>query len=311
MDRTSIYYKQVQLLLQVIPFISRHDCFALKGGTAINLFVRDLPRLSVDIDLVFLPIYERKESLLIIQSVLESICGDIKKVMPDAGFIKSYLNRDDTPRLTITRSGVQIKIELSPVLRGTLFKPQVLAVTNKVENEFGYTEIAVVSHADLYAGKICAALDRQHPRDLFDIKFLLDNEGLTDDLRKAVVVYMASHNRPIAELMKPKIKDISGIYQGEFFAMTEQIVELAELESTRRRLIELINTSLTENERNFLLSFKAREPDWSLLELPGVERLPALQWKQLNLARMSQEKHQKAYQNLESILLSGVTTLLH
>lgn len=303
MDRTSIYYKQVQLLLQVIPFISRHDCFALKGGTAINLFVRDLPRLSVDIDLVFLPIYERQESLLIIQSALESICEDIKKAIPNMGFIKSYLNSDDTPRLTIMRSGVQIKIELSPVLRGTLFKPQVLAVTNKVDNEFGFAEIAVVSHADLYAGKICAALDRQHPRDLFDVKFLLENEGLTDDLRKAVVVYMASHNRPIAELMKPKTKDIGGIYQGEFLAMSEQLVELAELESTRRRLIELINTSLTEKERKFLLSFKACKPDWSLLGLPGIEKLPALQWKQLNLAKMSREKHQKAYQNLEDILL--------
>jgi hypothetical protein len=254
--------------------------------------------------LVFLPIYERKESLLIIQSALESICDDIKKAMPDAVFIKSFLNRDDTPRLTMIRSGVQIKVELSPVLRGTLFKPQLMTVTNKVENEFGYAEIAVVSHADLYAGKICAALDRQHPRDLFDVKFLLDNEGLTDDLRKAVIVYMASHNRPLAELIKPKIKDISGIYQLEFLAMSEQIVQLADLESARRRLIELVNTSLTEKERKFLLAFKACKPDWSLLELPGIEQLPALQWKQLNLAKMSQEKHQKAYKNLETILLN-------
>jgi predicted nucleotidyltransferase component of viral defense system len=302
MDRTSVYYRQVQLLLQVIPFISRHDCFALKGGTAINLFVRDLPRLSVDIDLVYLPLHERKESLVIIQSVLELICDDIRKAMPDVGFIKSFLNREDTLRLTVMRSGVQIKIELSPVLRGTIFIPQLMVVTDKVENEFGYAEIAVVSHADLYAGKICAALDRQHPRDLFDVKFLLENEGLTDALRKATIVYMASHNRPIAELLRPKYKDISGIYYGEFLSMTEHAVELAELEETRQQLVELINLSLTENERRFLLSFKARNPDWSLLNLPDVEKLPALRWKQMNLVRMSPQKHQKAYQLLEKLL---------
>ncbi|TCQ91865.1 nucleotidyltransferase AbiEii toxin of type IV toxin-antitoxin system [Rahnella sp. JUb53] len=63
MDRESIYYRQVQLLLQLLPFIAKHDCFALKGGTAINLFIRNFPRLSVDIDLVYLPVLDREESL--------------------------------------------------------------------------------------------------------------------------------------------------------------------------------------------------------------------------------------------------------
>ena len=59
MDRTSVYYKQVQLLVQLLPLVAEEDCFALKGGTAINLFVCDLPRLSVDIDLVYLPMNNR------------------------------------------------------------------------------------------------------------------------------------------------------------------------------------------------------------------------------------------------------------
>ena len=56
LHRTSIYYKQVQLLMDVIPFIAKEETFALKGGTAINLFIQDLPRLSVDIDLTYLPV---------------------------------------------------------------------------------------------------------------------------------------------------------------------------------------------------------------------------------------------------------------
>src|SRR5690554_3106515 len=99
MDRNSIYYRQVQLLMQVLPFVAAHDCFALKGGTAINLFVRDFPRLSVDIDLVFLPMMDRGEALQTITSHLEH--GGRK---------------------------VQIKIELSPVLRGTAYESNALSV---------------------------------------------------------------------------------------------------------------------------------------------------------------------------------------
>lgn len=302
MDRTSIYYKQVQLLLQVIPFVARHDCFALKGGTAINLFVRDFPRLSVDIDLVFLPLLERHEALTTIRNALDAICTELAAALPGTELIKSFLDRDDALRVLVSRNAVQIKIELSPVLRGTVFEPRILPVNAVVEDEFGYAEIKVVAHADLYAGKICAALDRQHPRDLFDVKRLLDTEGITDDLRKAVIVYIASHNRPMAELLRPKFKDISGVYHGEFLTMTEQAVSLSDLESTRVQLVDLLNASLTSDERRFLLSFKGRTPDWLLLGLPGVENLPAIRWKQMNLAKISAKKHEQAYRLLQQVL---------
>lgn len=49
-----IYRRQVQLLVRVLPLVDTEKCFALKGGTAINLFYRALPRLSVDIDLLYI-----------------------------------------------------------------------------------------------------------------------------------------------------------------------------------------------------------------------------------------------------------------
>lgn len=222
MDRNSIYYRQVQLLMQVLPFVAAHDCFALKGGTAINLFVRDFPRLSVDIDLVFLPMMDRGEALQTITSHLEH--GGRK---------------------------VQIKIELSPVLRGTVYESSALSVTEAVENEFGFAEISVVSFADLYAGKICAALDRQHPRDLFDVKLLLDNEGLTDDIRKALIVYMISHSRPISELLRPNFKDIAALYEGEFKSMADIDVPLAELVAAREEIVARMHATFTDEERAF------------------------------------------------------------
>ncbi|EAA1679740.1 nucleotidyl transferase AbiEii/AbiGii toxin family protein [Escherichia coli] len=302
MNRQSHYYRQVQLLLRIIPFVAQHDCFALKGGTAINLFVRDFPRLSVDIDLVFLPMMERNEALQTIKSNLDTLASTITANIDNTRVVRSFLDKSDALRLLVERDNVQIKIELSPVLRGTVYEPRVMPVSKAVEEEFGFAEMAVVSFSDLYAGKICAALDRQHPRDLFDIKQLLDREGITEQLRKALLVYIISHPRPIAELLNPHFKDITGLYEGEFSNMAEQDIPLADLEAAREQLVRIINTSLTPQEREFLLSFKNYTPNWTQLGLAGIDQLPAVRWKLQNLARMKPEKHAEAYARLKDLL---------
>ncbi|MHC2595210.1 nucleotidyl transferase AbiEii/AbiGii toxin family protein [Pantoea endophytica] len=302
MDRTSIYYRQVQLLLQILPLVSLHNCFALKGGTAINLFIRELPRLSVDIDLVFLPALDRIAALAAIKRALDEIAEEISTKLVGSNVIRSYEDKNDALRLIVNHAGVQIKIELSPVLRGTVYESRIMQVCELVEDEFGFSETNVVSFADLYAGKICAALDRQHPRDLFDVKFLLENEGLTEALRKALLVYLISHPRPLSELLQPQLKDISGIYDGEFRNMAEIDVPLQELEAARRHLIETINAAITDKERKFLLSFKNGQPDWSLLELSNIDQLPAVRWKLQNLANMPKSKHVAAVNKLKSVL---------
>ncbi len=302
MDRTSSYYKQVQLLVQVLPLIAEEDCFALKGGTAINLFIRDLPRLSVDIDLVYLPVSNRQEALKDITEVLIRITQKIRDVFSGVEVIESFKDKPDALRLVISRKEAKIKIELSPVLRGTVFEPVVRDVCQKVEDEFGYAEMAVVANADLYAGKICAALDRQHPRDVFDVKYLLDHEGLTDDSRQALVIYLISHPRPIAELLNPICKDIKQLYEGEFMQMEEDRVSLEELVLAREQLIRMVNEKLTEEEKQFLLSFKNKAPNWGLLPLKGVNELPAVKWKMINLNNMPPDKHLAAYKNLQQIL---------
>lgn len=302
MDRQSHYYRQVQLLLKIIPLVAQHDCFALKGGTAINLFVRDFPRLSVDIDLVFLPMMERQEALQTIKDNLNTLASKITEQIDNTKVNRSFIDKLDALRLVVEKDGVQIKIELSPVLRGTVYEPQIMPVSAAVEDEFGFAEIAVVSFEDLYAGKICAALDRQHPRDLFDIKQLLDNEGITDKLRKALLVYIISHPRPIAELLAPHFKDISDIYEGEFRNMAEYDIPQTELENARQQLVTIINDTLTQAERTFLLSFKNCSPDWSLLKLSDIDKLPAVRWKLQNLKKMPQLKHAEAYDRLKKTL---------
>jgi predicted nucleotidyltransferase component of viral defense system len=190
------YRRQVALLLRTMPYVAAEDCFALKGGTAINLFVRDLPRLSVDIDLTYLPIEPRAASLTAINAAMTHIADLIRGGIPGSR-ITTGQTEDAITRLTVRADHVQIKIEVTPVLRGTVYPPELRSVSPAVEDAFGFAEMKVVSFADLYAGKIVAALDRQHPRDLFDVRDLLANEGIGDELRRAFVVYFLSHGRPM------------------------------------------------------------------------------------------------------------------
>lgn len=304
MSKKEEYAEQVRLLIRLLPIIDKEDCFALKGGTAINLFYRDLPRLSVDIDLLYLPMEDRDASLENIRAALARITDSIKKSIAGVQVQNTTLQQDNSLRIIVSLNDVRVKIELSPVIRGSLFPAVRMEVRPQVEKEFGYAEMLVASHPDLYAGKLCAALDRQHPRDLFDVKQLYENEGLTEELRKTFLVFLISHFRPMAELLNPNRKDISGIYEMEFAQMAEIEVSLEELLSVREKLIADINKEMTDSERKFLLSVKNKTPDWALLGLDAalVSELPSVKWRLINLNKMSENKHVTAYKNLEAVL---------
>jgi predicted nucleotidyltransferase component of viral defense system len=304
MKKDSIYYRQVQLLVRILPLLDTEKCFALKGGTAINLFYRPLPRLSVDIDLLYLPSKGRDEALVNIRAALSRLSELIKKAIPGI-HIQNTHEQGNALRLILQVEDVRVKVELSPVIRGTVFPEVRMEVSEFVEKEFGYAEIQVASLPDLYAGKICAALDRQHPRDLFDVKFLLENEGFTEDLRKTFLVFLISHQRPMSELLAPHRKDIREVYTAEFAQMAEVDVPVEELEQTREDLIAIIHQTMTDDERHFLQSFKERKPQWDLLGLPNIEevsQLPSVQWKLLNLSRMDETKHKQAAEKLKKVL---------
>jgi Uncharacterized conserved protein len=271
--RDSPYFPQVDLLLQILPLVAREQDFALKGGTAINLFVRDLPRLSVDIDLVYLPLEPREEALSEINASLGRIANNAQKMIAGASVARSP--RPDAPKLVVQAGATQVKIEPNAVLRGTVFPPEMRSITPAVEALFGrFVAMPVVSLADLYGGKLVAALDRQHPRDLFDVMLLLADEGIGNDLRRAFVVYLACHGRTMAEVLVPTRKPIAEVFESQFAGMARIPVAVAELESAREALIRRIGDSLTVDERHFLLSVKRGEPDWSLLPIPHLAELP-------------------------------------
>ena len=204
------YRRQVALLIRTLPLVAQEKCFALKGGTAINLFIRNMPRLSVDIDLTYVPVKDRKKSLRDIDAALRRIADRITASLPSVHVDKSTLQAEEPiSKLVVRDDRVQIKVEVTPVLRGCVYDPVEKSVSDVVEGLFGYAAIQVVSFADLYAGKLVAALYRQHPRDLFDVRDLLANEGIDARLRNAFIVYLISHDRPIAEVLAPTRRDIS------------------------------------------------------------------------------------------------------
>lgn len=287
MDRQNPYFRQVDLLVRVLPVVSKSSCFALKGGTAINLFYRDMPRLSVDIDLVYVPIQDRKISLEEMTSELRKIGSSIGKLLPQARIQYSRLHQSEyITRILIEADRAVIKIEVSPVLRGTVYIPEVRRIGQTVEDTFGFAEMSVVSFEDLYAGKILAALDRQHPRDLFDIKGLLDHEGISAKLKEAFMVYLISHNRRFLEILNPSLLDIAQIFKTDFEKMTILPVEVGELIKARSDLVMMINKSLTDRDKEFLLGFKIGKPDWSYFDMSHIKDLPAVRWKLYNLNQM-------------------------
>jgi hypothetical protein len=295
------YAAQVRLLVQTLPFVATESCFALKGGTAINLFVRDLPRLSVDIDLAYLPNAPRQEALQGARAALGRIAVAVERGMPG---VKATVqaNRPDELRILVRSAVTQIKVEVSPVLRGTVHPCVQRDVVAQVEDEFGFASVQVVSLPDLYGGKLCAALDRQHPRDLFDVMLMLREEGLTREIFEGFLVYLISHGRPMADLLQPRWKPLEQIFLVEFAGMTSVPVSLEQLEATQVALLDAIRQQITPRDADFLLSLKRGQPDWSLLALPGIEALPAVRWKLSNILAMAESKREDSFARLERVL---------
>ncbi|PZX09472.1 nucleotidyltransferase AbiEii toxin of type IV toxin-antitoxin system, partial [Breznakibacter xylanolyticus] len=257
---SATYKAQVDLLLQVLPYVAKEKIFALKGGTAINLFIRDMPRLSVDIDLTYLPLDTRDEALKNIQEGLNRIKTDIERNLTNVKVHTVPLNGETDVKLNVQSKNAQIKIEVNTITRGNVFPTEFMQVVESVQDEFGkFAAINVVSLAELYGGKICAAIDRQHPRDVFDVKLLMENEGVSDEIWDGVKIGLISHYKPIIELLFPILKDQKSAFDKQFAGMTSVEFTYDDYEKTRATLIDTIQQRLTDDEKRFLLSFEMGE----------------------------------------------------
>lgn len=206
-------------------------------------------------------------------------------------------------RLTLSSPEALIKIEPNLVIRGTVFPCEKRRLCSVAEETFEMTTTATTaSMPDLYAGKLCAALDRQHPRDIFDIKVLLENEGITDKIRTAFVAYLASHDRPMSELLDPGRTEFRYLYERQFAGMTMIHVDYEELVDIREKMIHTLSLAMTKDEKDFLISVKQGVPRWDLMPITGLDKLPAIQWKLMNIRKMNRTRHVLAVNKLRRVL---------
>ena len=299
------YLNQADFLLQVIPHIATEKALALKGGTAINLFLRNMPRLSVDIDLTYLPFDNRETALTNISGSLGKIRERITKSIPGTTINKHSIKGNDV-NLLVQSQNAQIKVEVNTITRGHLHPVRLLQVNEKVQERFKkFAAIQVVSDAELYGGKICAALDRQHPRDLFDVYLLFQESGYNEDVKNGFIQALVSHMRTMNEVLGPHLLDQRSAFERQFQGMTDTAFTYEDFEATRENLINIVNSSLSEKDRSFLLTFKRGNPDWDLFPVAGLKEMPAVQWKLMNiqnLKRSNPDKHTELIHRLESLL---------
>jgi hypothetical protein len=296
-----VYLDTARLLTQVAPLVFADNVFALKGGTAINLFIRDMPRLSVDLDLVFIDhILGREDALGQINEAIRSASERLKQ----RGFpthVATVADAGET-KLFVRREKLEVKVEVNFVMRGTVHPVRRASLTARAREILqADLELPLVSLEDLYGGKLVAAMDRQHPRDLFDVMELLRHEGITPAIRRSFVAYLAAHNRPIHEVLFPSLRDVSGDYEGTFRGMTAEPVELKALLAARERMVRELQAGLDADERQFLVSLASNEPKWDLLGIAHLEQMPGVRWKLENLGRLAKSNPKKLKAQAEEL----------
>ena len=296
------YRDRVEAVVTILPLLEETPYFALKGGTAINLFYQDFPRLSVDIDLCYLRIENREKSII-------AIADNLKKLkLLIENRLKWKVEQSISSEQALTKLMVHsplglVKIEPNYTIRGSVFQPVRMSLSEKAVQILEVdTEVKCLSFEDIYAGKLCAALDRQHPRDLFDVHIFLKNNAFTPTLIKAFIVYLVQSSRPIHELLNPNPIDISKIYENEFQGMTDANVELADLQKIQKILHKTLISNFSNQDKAFLLSFKQGKPSWDNLGIGDYSKLPGVQWKMQNINKMETKKRLKMLTALESIL---------
>jgi len=187
----------------------------------------------------------------------------------------------------VQRARSMVKVEVNFVFRGTVLPVETRKLA-ETAHELFTTELSlpVLAESELYGSKLVAALDRQHPRDFFDVRELFQSSGLTPEIVECFVCYLAGHNRPIHEVLFSRDLDLAVPYENEFQGMTREDVSLGELVAARERLRAELPVALTESQKRFLLSLARGEPDWTLMVCPHLKEMPAIRWKLKNLLRL-------------------------
>lgn len=291
------YRRQVALLIRVMPLVFRIKDFAVHGGTAINLFHRNLNRYSVDIDITYIPLGDRETSLKAINAHLAALKTSIEKAVPGIRVI----HKQDVWKLQCTKDGTTIKIEVNGTKRGLIGNTEKKQLCEKAKNEFGMTCYAnIVSWPQLYGGKIAAALSRQHPRDLFDCRDITDIDFAA--VKSGFMLCLLGSDKPIVESLSPNPINQTEALENQFEGMTDEPFSYGDYEVSRNNLIKVVNQGLDETDRDFLISFEEGTPDWYKCCAGDLSKYPSVRWKLQNIHALKKKNPQKHKEGIEKLL---------
>lgn len=262
-----------------------------------------MPRLSVDIDLTYIPASDNRDlDLENIRIALERVKGQLKSRIPNISFPDSIRAKEEL-KLICTTPEAMIKIEVNQINRGIIADTELVILCDKAQEIFDkFCEVRMVSRKQLWGGKINAALDRQHPRDLFDIQNLINEVGYSQEIKEGFIFFLLCGKRPIHELLSPHDIDQTAVFESQFHGMTDVDFGYNEYQETRKQLIAMINDSLTTEDKEFILAFTKGEPDWTKVD---YSKYPAIRWKLLNIDKLRKnnfKKHKEQMKMTEKIL---------
>lgn len=290
------YRKQVSLLIRIMPLVYHIKDFAVHGGTAINLFYKNMPRYSVDIDLTYIPIQEKAESLANINQHLIRLKASIEKSIPGI----QVIHKSAVWKLLCTKDGATVKIEVNGTKRGIIGMVEELSLCEKARSEFNMScKARTVSFSQLYGGKITAALSRQHPRDLFDCKYMTIESF--EDVKDGFILCLLGSDKPIIESLNPNSVNQIEALQNQFEGMSDTLFSYVDYEVSRSNLISLVNDSLTNEDKEFLFSFESGNPDWSKCCGGDLSDYPSVKWKLQNIQALKDKNMDKYKQGLEKL----------
>jgi len=206
-------------------------------------------------------------------------------------------------KIQISKGGAVVKIEVNQGIRGLMNNLNELILCKKAQEDFdAFCSIQGVPLGQLYGGKICAALDRQHPRDLFDVHYMLENEGITNSINEGFLFTLLSSAKSMHDILFPNKIDQRATFENQFKGMTLKSFTYSDFELTRDRLLTSLHDSLTKEDREFIVAFKNATPNWDYLDF---KKFPAVQWKLENLLALkasNPKKHEKLISRLQKQL---------
>ena len=292
----NVYKIQVGLLIKILPLLYRIEEFAIHGGTAINLFIKNMPRYSVDVDITFIPIKDRESSFAEINTLLLILKTQIERAIPNINIV----HRPSTLKLHCTSDGATVKIEVNGTKRGIIGDVLVQELCLKAQSEFNATcKANIVPLSQLYGGKIAAALSRQHPRDLFDYKYMeLDSFDVVKD---GLMLSLLGSDKPIIESLNPNLTNQRLALDNQFKGMTDTSFSYEDFEITRKDLITKVNSLFDKDDKEFLLSFEMGVPLWEKCCAGDLSNHPSVKWKLQNILTLKSLKSAKFNKEIDKL----------